>query len=186
MTDLDLKKLQALQRQGKSLSFTMFWGHTVSKDGKIGGTCMSQWYPVGFEIENVYYQTAEHWMMAGKARLFKDEQMLEAIIAAQTPKDAKALGRKVRGFDDKLWNQNARRIVTEGNYAKFTQHIGLRDFLLSTGDSIIVEASPVDRIWGIGLEMNHRDARNPLNWPGENRLGFALMDVRDRIRNELQ
>lgn len=119
--------------------------------------------------------------MAGKARLFGDLEILEQILKAPEPKTAKALGRKVRGFDDQLWKANARRIVTEGNLAKFGQNESLKAFLLGTGSQILVEASPSDRIWGIGLGSSDPRANDPATWLGTNLLGFALMDVREAL-----
>jgi ribA/ribD-fused uncharacterized protein len=84
-----------------------------------------------------------------------------------------------------MWNQHRREIVMAGNYQKFTQNTALREFLLTTGDRVLVEASPLDKIWGIGLAADHVDAPQPEKWPGLNLLGFALMQVRDRIRQEI-
>ncbi len=122
-------------------------------------------------------------MMAEKARLFDDRIMLEKIIQAATPKDAKLLGRSVSGFDAAIWEQHRSTIVIEGNYYKFTQNSALQKFLLATGDRVLVEASPVDRIWGIGLAEADPHASEPGKWAGLNLLGFALMEVRDRLRN---
>lgn len=132
-------------------------------------------------IEGDAYPTAEHWMMAGKARMFSDDKALAAILAAGSPKQAKALGREVRGFDAARWDDAKREIVMSGNLAKFSQHKELGQFLLSTGNKVIVEASPVDRVWGIGLAADDQRAENPLQWRGENLLGFVLMDVRDQL-----
>jgi ribA/ribD-fused uncharacterized protein len=87
-----------------------------------------------------------------------------------------------RNFDDEVWKQNARRLVTEGNVAKFSQNDDLGEFLLGTGAAVVVEASPYDRIWGIGLKASDERAKNPATWQGQNLLGFALMDVRDELR----
>ena len=119
--------------------------------------------------------------MAQKARLFGDDQTAARILDAESPKQVKQLGREVRGFDSARWDEEKRRIVTEGNAHKFTQNLALGEFLLSTRDLILVEASPVDPVWGIGLAADDDNARNPLLWRGENLLGFALMDVRDRL-----
>lgn len=121
-------------------------------------------------------------MMASKARLFDDVSALEAVFAAETPKEAKAAGRAVRGFDVDRWDAEKRAIVTIGNRAKFTQHPDLREFLLGTGDVVIVEASPYDDVWGIGLSSEDADAVDPTKWRGKNLLGFVLMDVRDTLR----
>ena len=110
--------------------------------------------------------------MAAKARLFSDDEMLKQIRAAPDPQTAKALGRQVRNFDDVVWKANARRLVTQGNLAKFQQNQPLRDFLLSTGDAVLVEASPRDCIWGIGLGQDNPKAQNPETWRGRTCLGL--------------
>lgn len=120
-------------------------------------------------------------MMAGKARLFGDEATAARIISAGSPKQVKEFGRQVSGFVENEWDSAKRRIVYEGNLAKFSQNADLRQFLLSTGDKVLVEASPVDRIWGIRLAADDDRASNPLQWRGENLLGFILMDVRDTL-----
>lgn len=119
--------------------------------------------------------------MASKARLFGDEETLAEILNSNDPKTAKALGRKVKNFDDVVWPQNARRLVTEGNVAKFGQNAALGKFLLETGKAVLVEASPYDRIWGIGLKAEDKNAKHPDTWQGQNLLGFALMDVRNEL-----
>lgn len=117
-------------------------------------------------------------MMASKARLFADAESLRLILGTTEPSLAKAVGRKVRNFDDEVWKANCRRLVTDGNLAKFGQNGPLNAFLLSTGDQVLVEASPYDRIWGIGLKATDAKALHPDTWQGQNLLGFALMDVR--------
>lgn len=106
---------------------------------------------------------------------------MRIIRAAASPKAAKALGRKVRDFDGDLWAARCRDIVTLGNLAKFREHRRLREFLLATAGSVIVEASPHDQIWGIGLPQSDRRATEPTLWRGTNLLGFALMDVRSAL-----
>jgi ribA/ribD-fused uncharacterized protein len=117
-------------------------------------------------------------MMSGKARLFGDEETAAAIVAAAHPKQAKDLGRRVRGFDDDTWVAARFDLVVRGNLAKFGQNDDLRGFLLGTGQRVLVEASPVDRVWGIGLAADDERAEHPARWNGLNLLGFALMDVR--------
>ena len=106
-------------------------------------------------------RSAEHWTMAEKARLFGDDVAVDAILAAPDPKAAKALGRKVQNFNRQLWTDRYREIVTRGNIEKFRQHEPLRDFLLASSRSVIVEASPYDRIWGIGLRQSDEQALDP-------------------------
>lgn len=178
---LDLAELQRRCSKVEQFRYLFFWGHQPSKDGRITQSCLSQWYDAPFEVEGIRYPTAEHWMMASKARLFADEDALRQILETADPKAAKALGRQVKNFDDKLWMENARRLVTEGNVAKFSQNHALRDFLLGSGDQVLVEASPYDRIWGIGLKATDEKAQNPATWQGQNLLGFVLMDVRTSL-----
>jgi len=117
-------------------------------------------------------------MMAEKARLFNDKQALEKILAANDPAEAKDLGRTVKGYKEDLWKKHRVDIVVRGNQAKFSQNEKLKAFLKTTGDAVLVEASPHDKIWGIGLEQSHTDAGNPAKWRGLNLLGFGLMEVR--------
>lgn len=162
--------------------FLFFWGHQPNKDGSISKTCFSQWWLSSFEVDKVIYKTAEHWMMAKKAELFKDNEVLAKIIKANSPAEAKKLGREVRNYDDKLWLANRYEIVKQGNYYKFSQNPDLKKFLINTNERVLVEASPVDPIWGIGMASDHKDIINPEKWKGLNLLGFALMEVRDELR----
>jgi ribA/ribD-fused uncharacterized protein len=167
---------------GAAPKFLFFWGHRVPRNGVITSSCLSQWYPAPFAVEGRQYLTAEHFMMAGKAALFGDEATRAHILSAPTPGAAKSLGRRVANFDEAVWEREREAIVVAANQAKFSQHPALRAFLLDTGERVLVEASPVDRIWGIGLAADHPDAAQPARWPGLNLLGFALMEVRARLR----
>ncbi|KAF4306330.1 hypothetical protein GTA08_BOTSDO05746 [Botryosphaeria dothidea] len=142
------------------------------------------------------------WMMVQKAKLFSDEVRRDAVfeiflrhdtlgeiarsmLKATTPKEHKSLGRKVRNFDHKLWDENKSRIVEEGNWWKFTnskEKAQLTEMLLATGDRELVEASPFDGIWGIGFGANAADANRSER--GENLLGKAIMNVRKRLREQ--
>ncbi|MBE9033297.1 NADAR family protein [filamentous cyanobacterium LEGE 11480] len=175
--------IQAIQ-SGTNPEYLCFWGHRPAKDGSITKSCFSQWWASPFFADGCVYPTAEHYMMAEKARLFDDRIMAGEILKATNPKEVKALGRKVKGFDQTVWEKYCCSIVVEGNYHKFNQNSALQKFLLDTGDKILVEASPVDKIWGIGLAEDDAQATVPEQWPGSNLLGFALMVVRDRIRNQ--
>lgn len=161
--------------------FLFFWGHQPNKDGSISKTCFSQWWLSAFKVDKVTYKTAEHWMMAKKAELFQDHETLEKILDADSPAEAKKLGREVKNYDDKVWLANRYEIVKQGNYHKFSQNRELKTFLLNTKDRVIVEASPVDPIWGIGMASDDKDVLNVAKWKGLNLLGFALMEVRDEL-----
>jgi ribA/ribD-fused uncharacterized protein len=175
--------LIAAIQTGLSPEYLFFWGHQKSKDGSITKSCLSQWWRSPFVVDGTQYATAEHYMMAEKARLFGDEGIISAILQAETPKEAKKMGRKISGFDEALWLVHRVVIVTQGNEAKFSQNAALQKFLIGTGDRILVEASPVDAIWGIGLAEDDPKAIVPSQWSGLNLLGFALMDVREQIQN---
>jgi ribA/ribD-fused uncharacterized protein len=121
-------------------------------------------------------------MMAEKARLFGDEACRAQIIDTASPADVKALGREVHGFDEERWVENRFEIAVRGNIAKFSQNPELRDWLVGTAPMVLVEASPVDTIWGIGLAADDKRASDPVKWRGLNLLGFALMKARDRLK----
>lgn len=176
-----VEQLREFIAGGGQPKYLMFWGHTPPRDGQVGKHCFSQWWPATFTVDGVEYATAEHFMMAAKARLFGDDELLPEILAASHPREAKMLGRKVRGFDDETWARHRFGLVVEGNVAKFGQHTELRDFLLGTGSRVLVEASPRDRVWGIGLGASNERAADPGNWRGLNLLGFALMEARQRL-----
>ena len=164
-----------------NVDYLFFWGHRPSRDGSIIKTCMSQWWPSEFTENNVLYKTAEHYMMAQKALLFNDREILERILQKESPKDVKDLGRQIRNFDPEIWDQHKFQLVKQGNLLKFSQNEVLKQFLKQTKNKVLVEASPVDKIWGIGLTEDDANSHNPTAWKGENLLGFALMEVRDQL-----
>ncbi|MEV4174047.1 NADAR family protein [Nonomuraea sp. NPDC049709] len=178
---LTVEELVAAERAGKRLKYVYFWGHQPARDGSVGPGCLSQWWPVTFTEDGHTYASAEHYMMAHKAWLSGDEESAAAILATGHPGKAKALGRTVRGFDEATWQRHRFDIVVRGNVAKFGQHPPLADYLLGTGNRILVEASPQDRVWGIGLTADDQRAASPAGWRGLNLLGFALMAARARL-----
>ncbi|MFJ2441689.1 NADAR family protein [Streptomyces sp. NPDC087658] len=173
-----MKKTTGDQR----VKYLHFWGHTPRRDGSLDASCLSQWWPAPFTVDGVEYATAEHWMMARKARLFEDGEAERRAVGAANPALAKKAGRLVRGFDETVWERERFGIVVEGSVHKFGQDPGLRGFLLATGERILVEASPLDRIWGIGLAADDARAGDPARWRGLNLLGYALMEARERLR----
>ena len=180
-----LADLQARHNAGKRLKYVYFWGHKVGVSG-ITSTCFSQWYKAPFVINDERYATAEHFMMAEKAALFEDGDARTRILQASSPGAVKALGRGIRNFDETVWVANRFEIVVRANVAKFDQHPELGEFLRQTGSRVLVEASPVDRIWGIGLAQGDERASDPNRWNGLNLLGFALMQARDRALSSFQ
>lgn len=122
-------------------------------------------------------------MMWRKAVLFRDAEVAEQVLAVGHPQQARDLGRRVRGFDQPTWDEHRFAVVVDGSLAKFGQDGDLARFLLGTGDRVLVEASPLDRVWGIGLTEHDPDATAPQRWPGLNLLGFALAEARARLRS---
>lgn len=173
--------LQALAA-GRRAAFLYFWGHTGAP-GVTGKNCLSQWHPSPFTVDGTCYATAEHYMMVQKALLFDDAATARQMLATTDPKEAKRLGRQVRDFDGAAWSAVCERIVFDGNLAKFAQNENMRRFLLSTGDDVLVEASPVDAVWGIGLAEQEAKNLSPREWQGRNLLGYALMKVRAALRD---
>lgn len=167
-------------RQGLRPKYLLFWGHKQN-GSSIDKSCLSQWFHAPFEVHGERFPTAEHWMMASKASLFGDQEMRSRILASPSPGAAKTLGRQVRSFDPAVWDARSLDIVAEGNVHKFGQNDGLRSFLLATGSRVLVEASPRDRIWGIGMGQDDPRATNPETWRGQNKLGFALMIAREQL-----
>lgn len=177
------KDLIASLDLGNKHEYLYFWGHNTSKVG-IGSTCLSQWYPASFTVVGTKFLTAEHGMMAGKAIIFNDDDSAKKIIDSLHPSDAKRLGRKIKNFNESIWDESKFNIVVSTNMEKFKQNPELRKFLLDTGEKILVEASPHDTVWGIGLSDTDKRISDPRNWNGSNLLGYALMEVRDILRNK--
>lgn len=167
---------------GGQPKYLFFWGHQPQPDGSTGKGCFSQWWPAEFTVDGVTYPSAEHFMMTAKALLFGDEEIAARIPVSRHPREAKALGRQVRGFNEQVWAQRRFDLVVAGNVAKFGQNPDLRDYLLDTGDRVLVEASPRDRVWGIGMAASDELATDPASWRGLNLLGFALMEARHQLR----
>jgi hypothetical protein len=180
---MDVPELVRLEEAGALPELLLFWGHRPPKGGGVGKACLSQWYPAPFMVDGVRYATAEHYMMAGKARLFGDAEAEERVLASDDPGAAKGAGRKVRGFDEETWAAHRFALVVAANTAKFGQRPALGGFLLATGSRVLVEASPYDTVWGIGLSAEQPEATRPSRWRGLNLLGFALMDVLEALRS---
>jgi hypothetical protein len=160
----------ALTKVMETEKFTFFWSGTFS-----------QWHPSPFQIEDIWFNCAEQHMMAGKALLFGDIKTLKKIMDAVEPIDQKRYGRQVINFVKERWDANAKSIVYNGNYAKFTQNEDLKKELLATAGTTLVEASPEDTVWGIGLRKDDPLAQNRATWHGTNWLGEVLTEVRDHL-----
>lgn len=142
----------------------------------------SNWYMRDFELQGIRFNCNEQCMMYGKARMFDDLVSAGKILSLPYPKDQKAAGKQVANFDQVMWDKRKLNLVYAGAKAKFTQHEDLYDLLLSTGNTELVEASPYDRIWGIGLAVSNPAARDKTQWRGQNLLGVVLKRLRDQLR----
>ena len=154
-------------------TFTFFW-RTESP--------FSQWHSSHFVVEGISFNCAEQYMMYRKATLFCDDEIAAQILRSTKPSVQKELGRAVSGYNEAEWLQNREKIVYEGNFHKFTQNENLRKALLGTGETTLVEASPVDKIWGIGLSADNPYAAFPEKWKGLNLLGKILTELREELR----
>lgn len=145
------------------------------------GGPFSQWCQSPMTIDGVWYGCAEQYMMAQKARIFGDDHALKLIMDTDSPQRQKAIGRRVKDYSDERWHPFARDVVRTASLHKF-KHPMFRWHLTQTGDAAIVEASPTDVVWGIGLAENDPLARRRSAWRGTNWLGQVLMEVRDLVR----
>ncbi len=155
--------------------------NTSEKFTPFYGGVFSQWYPSPMVIDGVKYSCAEQYMMAQKARLFGDDPALRAIMSTDDPAQQKRLGKLVRGFDVRTWEAVARDVVMRASIAKFASDTKLRARLLLTEGTVLVEASPTDVIWGVGLAEDDPRVHNRARWRGRNWLGQVLTDLRDDL-----
>jgi ribA/ribD-fused uncharacterized protein len=174
------KKFIEQFNKNKKLKYVFFWNPDRNN---LSAGCFSQWQKSYFKAGGYEYCCAEQYMMGQKALTFNDSESFKKILAANHPKTMKALGREVKHFDGKEWDRIKYKFVLNGNFYKFTQNKEMMGILISTGNKILVEASPFDKIWGVGLDESNEKIYNPNYWKGENLLGFALMEVRDVFRN---
>ncbi len=151
----------------------------------------SQWYQSDFtetypDGKSITFSCCEQYMMYHKAKLFKDDMIASEVLQETSQGRMKALGRKVENFDNKIWDQHKYSIVKQGNLLKFSQNADLKKEIMQTPDKdiVFVEASPYDKIWGVGLDKTDREVRNPEKWKGQNLLGFALTEVRNELLNK--
>lgn len=151
-----------------SEAFTFFWKHRLS-----------QWHRAPFVVGDTTFTHAEQYMMYAKALLFGDREAATRVLAAETPAEQQAIGRAIRGFDESVWTLFREAVVFTGNYARFSQNPEQRELLVATRGTTLVEASPHDCVWGIGLAADDPRARDRSQWRGLNLLGEALTRVRE-------
>jgi len=154
--------------------YFFFWKHRLS-----------QWHIVNFKVDSYTYNCCEQYMMQRKALLMGDFEAADEIMREKNPANHQALGRKIQGFNQDLWNASKYGIVRDGNLARFTQSAECRELLLATGDKEICESSPHDLVWGCGLSKEDPLILDKNNWRGQNLLGKVLTEVRETLKEEI-
>jgi ribA/ribD-fused uncharacterized protein len=143
----------------------------------------SNFYKCTFEENDIIYNCSEQYFMAKKALLFNDMEMYDKIMKSNNPKQQKGHGRKVKKFNEDIWNSACEEIMFNGNLLKYTQNEDLKNLLLATENKEIVEASPYDKIWGVGIGPKDERIQDKNSWNGQNKLGICLMKIRDQLKN---
>jgi ribA/ribD-fused uncharacterized protein len=183
---MDILDVREMYTFGEKVDLIFFYGHTPKVPNTIDNSCFSQWYPSTFTTPmGVTYHNCEQYMMHQKALLFDDIDLANRIMDTTDPRQIKMLGRQVVGFNAPDWDIVKYSIVKDANIMKFAQNVEMLLWLMDTRESILVEASPSDIVWGIGMAKTDIGVDNPCNWVGQNLLGFALMDARESLRKLL-
>lgn len=145
------------------------------------GGIYSNWAPSDIVVGDKTFNCVEQYMMYKKAEVAGDTESMQAVMNTQMPNEQKAIGRRIKNYDDAKWAAVRYEIVKEAIRAKFTQHADLKEKLLASGNKHIVEASPYDVVWGIGMGEDHPDRFDESKWRGDNLLGKCIMDVRAEL-----
>jgi len=149
-----------------------------------GKSYLSNFYICDFEIDNIKFTSTEQFFHYQKAKMFNDQSSMTKILATKDPKQQKFLGRHVKNYLDSVWADNCYVIMKKGLYSKFNQNLNLKERLLSIPNACFVEASPYDKKWGIGINVQHPNSASPSKWPGANLMGQALTEVRDMLKKD--
>lgn len=175
MMSTELEQIEGLlNREPDDGQVVVFW-----KPGEKNGY-LSNWYSSPFVSDGVSFLCCEQYIMWAKAQLFQDFGAAKKILEATDPGKQKALGRAVKNFKEAAWEQHRQRILERALHAKFSQNQRLQDLLLTTAPAQLAEASPKDKIYGIGMSPDDPDVQDPNLWQGQNLLGTAL----ERVRRE--
>ncbi len=171
----DITKITQNKMESGDESILFFW-----KPFEVNGY-LSNWSPHVIKNEGIEFKTVEHFFMYHKAILMGDEHTAKKILLVRTPQEAKALGRLVQNFDEEKWDTLKEGVMVHGLWLKATQHSEVKDLLLATCGKKLAEASPFDKIWGIGMSKDDKNAHNPNKWRGKNLLGKSWMKARGLI-----
>lgn len=164
----------------RDIHYIPFWGGVPDIKGVLDDSCLSNWFYRDMVYQGQTFLTAEHAMMWSKAKFFNDHDAMQRILKVKTPREAKMIGREVRNFNQHRWTEESYQIVADVVRAKFLSagNEDLKAYLLNFPDNtIFIEASPYDKIWGVGMDRNHANIFNPDQWLGDNKLGFILTEL---------
>ncbi len=143
---------------------------------------LSNWYMSDFIEDGRLYTSVEQYLMYGKALVFKDEDMQQAILNTHDVAEIKKYGRQVKGYNETLWNGLRQLVLYRGLWLKFSQNEELKQKLIDTGNDMLVECAITDKIFACGISMKDPMRLDMSKWPGKNLLGFALMDLREQLK----
>ncbi|GFO03068.1 GTP cyclohydrolase [Plakobranchus ocellatus] len=175
MATCDMEETKYKSLDEASRSFVFFWK---------ADSYFSQFHSAQFSERGINFSCAEQYMMYHKAVCFKDDEAAEKILKSESPMEMKKLGRSVKNYDEDIWEAKCYDVVKRGNKLKFSQNPYLKEKLFETKGKTLVEASPMDRKWGIGLSAKNSLAWNKSTWRGRNLLGYAITEVRDEMMKE--
>jgi len=141
----------------------------------------SQHAPATFEVCGVWYNCTQQYLMAERARMFGDADRLDDIMWSRDPVQQTVLGHAVKNCDEARWRRAVPAMLLRGNMAKYAQNATLKRLLLATHPKVLVQASPYDTVYGVGLTPHDPRALDPEHWRGLNLLGTALMQTRQTL-----
>lgn len=153
-----------------------------AEQGEINASCMNMKYIAPFDVGEDHYVSAEHYYLAEKAKIAGDFKSRELIKKATEPAEFRMLEREIENLNPVTWDEVKYAIALVGNYHKFWNNMALKKYLMTTEQKILAYTDSEDLIWGTGLDIDHEDAEDPSKWPGQNLLGFAIMELRDHLR----
>ena len=147
---------------------------------------LSNWFSSPFDLDGMHFTSVEQYIMYRKCKIFGDEISAKAVLATEDTAAQQAIGRKAAGYIGSIWAGMRQMVVLRGLMAKFSQNEDLKQKLLDTGDAYLVECAGSDKIWACGIRLNDDKRFNAENWTGDNILGFALMEVREMLREAVE
>ena len=144
---------------------------------------LSNWYLSSFELDGIHFSSCEQYIMYRKCMIFGDQASADAVLSTDDTETQQSIGKTAKGFIPAVWDGMKQPLLMRGLYAKFTQNEDLKQLLLETGDTYLVECAASDHIWACGRKLTDDRRFDITKWNGQNLLGFALMEVRSALKN---